>query len=496
MKRTILIDVEPMSTSVALFEDGRLNEFHIEDKAVDRITGNIYKGRVENVLKGLESAFVNIGRGRNGFLNVGEVLDDRTGLSSMAPRSLQGGVGDHIMVQVTKEETGQKGARLTDNISLPGRYVVYCPHIDFVAISNKITDPARREMLTKLLEKHKPKGGGLIARTVCIAAKKTDILAEIHGLQTLYEKIEADYEKASGVGLIHSEGDLVFRALRDMLTADVERIICNDHNTIAGLQSRLEEMGSEYAHKIEYCASSYDVWDIFDIGGEIEKLFERKVELPSGGSLVIDPTEALTAIDVNTGRFTAGDHEETVFLTNLEAAKEIARQLRLRNIGGIIVVDFIDMADEAHRAEVVEALRNEVLLDRIKTRVRDMTELGLVEITRKKVGQPLGRKLMAPCEHCQGRGHRPNALFAARKLRAFVNRALADHNWKNVVVRMHAGLLEYMFSSRYFADICQNAWQDRLVYLVPDPRVKQLEYVITGNNDVALTVPAGARLLY
>nr|MDE7394929.1 ribonuclease E/G [Clostridiales bacterium] len=377
-----------------------------------------------------------------------------------------------------------------------GRYVVYCPNIDFVGISNKITDPARREMLMKLLEKHKPKGGGLIARTVCIAAKKNDILAEIHGLQTLYEKIASDYEKADGVCLLHSEGDLVFRAVRDMLTTDVERIICNERETLERLRGRLQEMGSDFTNKIEYYASTYDIWDAFDIGGEIEKLFERKVGLPSGGSLVIDPTEALTAIDVNTGRFTAEDHEETVFLTNIEAAKEIARQLRLRNIGGIIVVDFIDMQDEAHKAEVVEVLRNEVLLDRIKTRVRDMTELGLVEITRKKVGQPLSDKLMGTCEHCQGRGHRPNAMFAARKLRAFVNRALTDHDWNNVVVRMHAGLLEYMFSSRYFADICQNEWKDRLIYLVPDPRVKQLEYIITGNNDVALTLPSGARLLY
>ena len=497
MKRSVLIDVELDMSSVALIEDGKLIEFHIEYKEKNRLTGNIYKGRVENVLQGLESAFVNIGRSRNGFLYVGETLDDRSDLKRVVPSALKEKAGDFVMVQVTKEESGQKGARLTSNISLPGRYVVLLPDIDFVGISNKITDPDRREMLTKLLMKHKPSGGGLIARTVCIDAKKNDIVSEIKRMQAMYDKIKCDYDAADGIGLLHSEDDLVYRAVRDMLSSDVERIVCNDEKTVSRLKMLLMELNSEYRNKVEYYTGAYDVWDLFGIGREVDKLLERKVSLPSGGTLFIDRTEALTSIDVNTGSFTAGaDREETVYFTNMEAAKEIARQLRLRNIGGIIVVDFIDMADEEHKAAVVEALRNEVIRDRIKTRVQDMTQLGLVEITRKKVGKPLYTKLLDVCEHCNGMGYVPNGDYVARRLKSELKRLFAENGFKNAVVMVNTDIMDRIFASRYFSIVCENEWRDKRIYLSPDRKVKPLEFKITGNDETSMTLPVTAKLLY
>ena len=497
MKRSILIDVEPQMSSVSLLEDGRLIEFHIEYKESNRLTGNIYKGRVDNVLQGLESAFVNIGLSRNGFLNVGETLDDRPDLARLAPVALKQKAGDYVMVQVTKEETGQKGARLTSGISLPGRCVVFLPHIDFVGISNKITDPDRREMLTRLLTKHKPAGGGLIARTVCIDAKKSDIVAEIKRMQALFAKIQKAYDEADGVCLLHSEADLVYRAVRDMLSSDIEHIICNDAPTVERLKSLLKGMGSDFHHKVQLFESDYDIWDVFGIGNEVDKLLERKVHLPSGGSLVIDHTEALTAIDVNTGSFAAGaNREETVYRTNMEAASEIARQLRLRNIGGIIVVDFIDMMNEDHKAAVVEALRNEVVRDRIKTRIQDMTALGLVEMTRKKVGKELTAKLLTPCEYCKGVGATPNGDYVARKLKATIKRLFAEHDFQNAVVTVNATVIDRIFAGRYFDAICRNEWKNKRIYLIPDAQVKPLQFIVSGNDEASLVLPPTARLLY
>lgn len=497
MKRSILIDVESYMSSVALLEDGNLIEFHIEHKENNRLTGNIYKGKVENVLQGLESAFVNVGLSRNGFLNVGETLYDRADLAELVPGALTVKPGDYVMVQVTKEETSVKGARLTLNLSLPGRFVVFLPNIDFVGISSKITDPDRRDMLTKLLTKHKPQGGGLIARTVCIDAKKSDIIAEIKRMQAMYGKIKQAFGEAQGVSMLHSEADLIYRSVRDMLSNDVEKIVCNERNTYNRLRDLLKGMDSNFYHKVELFESKYDIWDVYGISEQVDRLLERKVSLPSGGSLYIDRTEALTAIDVNTGSFSSGaDREETVYITNMEAAKEIARQLRLRNIGGIVVVDFIDMVNEEHKTAVVEALRTETLRDRIKTRVQDMTQLGLVEMTRKKVGKELGAKLLEPCVHCKGVGVMPNGDYVARKLRAAIKRLFAENDFSSAVVTVNSEIMEGLFNGRYFASYFESDWSDKRIYLVPNPLMKPLGFLISGSKESTLNLPSTAKLLY
>lgn len=495
----ILIDVETNMSSVALIEDGRLNEFYIEYKDNNRLTGNIYKGKVVNVLQGMQTAFVNIGWGRNGFLYVGETLDDRPDLtkSGVIPTQLDVKEGDYVMVQATKEEIGSKGARLSMNISLPGRYVVFLPFNDFVGISNKITDEEVRENLTKLLNKHKPKGGGFIARTVCLDAKKSDILAEIKRMQTLFDNIKKNFDSMSDVALVHTEGDLIYRTVRDMLSSNIDSIICNDMPTVEKLKLRFKELKTDFYNKVQFFESDYDIWDIYGISEEVDKLLDRKVNLPSGGSLVIDKTEALTVIDVNTAKYVgSNNHEDTVYQTNLEAAKEIARQIRLRNIGGIVVVDFIDMTVDEHKVQVVETLRNEALHDRTKTRVQDMTTLGLVEITRKKVGNELSKMLLSECGHCRGSGKSPNGDYIARKLKAALRRLFAENKYENALVNMNGEVIDYMFSSRYFEQLCTGEWKDKRIYLISTETLKPQNFSILGNNAVSLHLPYGAKLLY
>ena len=453
MKRgQILIDIEKTMSSVSLIEDGRLNEYYVEYKENNLITGNIYKGRVVNVLQGLQTAFVDIGLSKNAFLYVGETLDDKGNLrkSGVIPQELNIKEGDFVMVQVTKEETETKGARLTMNLSLPGRYVVYLPTLDFIGISNKLTDENLRGKLSKTLEKFKRGSEGFIARTVCADVKKGEILAEAESLRKLYAEIEAAFEAADGIAPIHSEGNLLFRTVRDMLSYDIDAVICNDYDTVERLKRDFKKKKSAFCDKIQYYESDYDMMDVFGISRELDLLLERKVALPSGGSLVIDKTEALTAIDVNTGKFRGHvDHEETVFLTNMEAVVEIARQIRLRNIGGIIVVDFIDMALDEHKEKVVAALKREVAFDRTKTRVLEMSGLGLVEITRKKVGNELSEFLLDKCPYCGGAAYTHSSIYLARKIKAAIKKLFAENDCTSAIITLNPAYVEHMFSSRF-----------------------------------------------
>lgn len=499
MKSQILIDVETYLTSVSLIEDGRINEFYVEYNDSGRLTGNIYKGRVENVLKGLQSAFVNVGLERNGFLYVGETLDHRSVLDSagVMPTVLHAKAGDYVMVQVTKEETPLKGARLTMHVSLPGRYVVYLPTVDFVGVSNKITDPEVRDRLTKLLTRLKPKNGGLIARTVCLDAKKSEIVAEVKQIAAMYEGIEEAYEAADGPALIHSEGNLVVRTVRDMLSADVDAIICNDRAMAESVVERLKKSHPQFAGRVKLYEGDYDMDDVFGITDSVDKLLDKRVELPNGGFIVIETGEALTAIDVNTGKFHGNvDHEDTVFKTNMEAAREIARQLRLRNVGGIIVVDFIDMADATHKEQVVEALKREMLFDRTKTRVLPMSDLGLVEMTRKKIGNDLGKTLLTECPACRGNAYTPSSDYLARKIKSRLKRAFTENDLAGALVTVHSSHFEHMFSSGFFTHDCETIWADKRIYMAPSDSLKPQTFTVSGIKTSMMSLPATARLLY
>lgn len=495
----ILIDVESYMSSVSLVESGKLIEHYVEYKDSTYITGNIYKGKVVNVLTGLQSAFVNFGAAKNGFLSVEETMGHKTVMTEagMIPSRLSVKEGDFVMVQATKEAIGSKGARLTTAVTLPGRYVVFLPMLDFVGVSNKITDSETRNKLVAALEKLKPEGGGFIARTACLDAKRGEITEEVKRLLALWQKVRENYDAAEDVAQVYADGDLIFRAVRDMLSSNVEAIVCNDEATAQSLVETLKERNIKYWDKVRFYNGDYDMYDAFNILGEVDKLLDRTVRLESGVSLVFDYTEALTVIDVNTSKFARGsNHEETVFEANVEAAKEIARQIRLRNIGGIIVIDFIDMTDENHKEILVEELKKAMLYDRTKTRVIGMSALGLVEITRKKVGRELSTLLLDKCPFCNGDAHAQSVDYVARKIKAQLKRLFADKHYTTAIVRINSVLCDSMFKGGYFSADCNTIWRSKRIYFVPEAERLNRDFEITGSQDSAVSVPQSARLLY
>lgn len=484
--------------SVSLLEEGVLNEFYIEQHDAHRITGNIYKGRVENVVPGLSSAFVDIGNTRNGFLAAADMLEDRSVLaqSGVIPDKLNVVEGDFVMVQAVKEEIGQKGARLTANISLPGRYVVYMPTIDFIGVSNKITDETVREKLSELLKKHKPEGGGFIARTACRDAKKSQILDDIKYLEKLYSSIKQRYDDTSYVSLLHSDGGLIFRMVRDILTDNVKKVICNSEPLAEKLRDSLRDVLPKFANRVESYTGKDDMLAHYGVLREVDKILKRKVDLPGGGSIVIDYTEALTAIDVNSGRYLGEtDREETIFKINMEAAQEISRQIRLRNIGGIIVVDFIDMQDSAHGEAVVEKMRSLALNDRTRTNVLSMTELGLVQITRKKTGSEISSLLLHTCPACRGFSQTQSAEYVARKIKAQLMQIFDDPSCTAACITVHESLFESISTRSWFAKELMSEWYGKRIYIVPGTAVNPNAVYVSAMTETILTLPSKARLL-
>lgn len=495
----ILIDVESYMSSVSLVESGKLKEHYVEYKDSSYISGNIYKGQVVNVLGNLQSAFINFGNAKNGFLSVGETIGHKTVLTDagVMPKRLDVKEGDFVMVQATKEEIGSKGARLTTNISLPGRYLIFLPTLDFIGVSNKITDPETREKFESLLKKFKPEGAGFIARTACLEANKKEIEDEAKRLIKQWEKVLAEYEQTEGINQVYSDGDFIFRSVRDMLSTNIEAIVCNDVATAENLKESLKEKNIDFADKVRIYSGEYDMYDAFNVLGEVDKLLDRKVKIRSGVTLVFDYTEALTVIDVNTSGFARGNnHEETVFEANLEAAREIARQIRLRNIGGIIVVDFIDMSDETHKELLVEEIKKELLFDRTKTRVIGMSSLGLVEITRKKVGREISTVLLDECPFCHGDAHAHSVDYVARKIKAGLKRLFANTKMRSAVVTINFSLIDEMFKNKYFSNDCETIWKDKLIYFVPDHEILNRNFTIKGSESPSVSVPSTAKLLY
>ncbi|MCH5161250.1 MAG: Rne/Rng family ribonuclease [Clostridiales bacterium] len=496
MKSKILVDYESYMCSVALLEDGALREFYVEDRNMHRLTGNIYKGRVVNVLPGLASAFVDIGQRRNGFLAAADMLEDRTTLarSGAVPTKLDVKEGDYVLVQAVKEPTDTKGPRLSANLSLPGRFVVYMPTIDFVGVSNKITDEHERDKLLNLLNKNRPNDHcGLIARTAARDARKADIIDEIKYFHNHYISLLDKFKSADGVSLLSTDGDLVFRTVRDILNSTVDEIVCNSAEVSTQLSQYLAE---NLAHPVKVTLmDDSDILKRFGVLGEVEKLLGNKVELPSGGTLVIDYTEALTVIDVNSAKYTGDvDHERTVFETNCEAAREIARQLRLRNVGGLVVIDFIDMQDPLHNEEVVNILTAEAAKDRTRTRILPMTELGLVQMTRKKSGLEIQSLLLQPCETCRGSAHTFSPNFLARKIKAQLMDIFKDNLVTAAVVTVNPNMFPRLLHGEWFNSFGGKN-SNRVVYLVASDDVNINSFKISAKDSAILSLPDSAYLL-
>jgi len=409
----ILVNVTPQETRVAVAASGVVQELLVERAASRGIVGNLYLGKVARVLPGMQSAFVEIGLERAGFLHVADL---RKGGAEEACKPIEKrlAVGQPVLVQVIKDPIGSKGARLSTQVSLAGRLLVYLPvspahENPHIAISQKIEDEGGRQALRERLQELLPAGekGGFIVRTLAGSASEEDLRADLDYLRELWRAVAARAAEAGGAPPrpVYEDLSLAQRVLRDMVGADTARVIVDSRETYQKLAAFAEHYMPRLRSRIEHYVGERPLFELYGVEAEIERALSRKVALKSGGTLVIDQTEALTAIDVNTGAFVGSrSFDDTVFKTNLEAAQAIARQLRLRNLGGIIVVDFIDMQSDEHRAAVLEELRRALARDRTRVTVNGFTSLGLVELTRKRTRESLAHVLCEPCPTCAGRG--------------------------------------------------------------------------------------------
>ncbi|HET7763144.1 MAG TPA: Rne/Rng family ribonuclease [Phycicoccus sp.] len=415
VERVMVVRGREGRTQIGVLEDGVLVEHYVSRETSASMAGNVYLGRVQNVLPSMEAAFVDIGKGRNAVLYAGEVNWDAAGLEVNQSKRIENALssGDTVLVQVTKDPIGHKGARLTSQISLPGRYLVYVPEGQMTGISRKLPD-TERARLKAILKEVVPDSAGVIVRTAAEGASEEELRADVERLTKQWERIRSKADSAgakkSGNGgapvLLHGEPDLTIRVIRDVFTEDFTSLVVSGDQAWSEVSEYVEDVAPDLAPRLSRWTSEDDVFAAHRIDEQLAKAMDRKVWLPSGGSLVIDRTEAMTVVDVNTGKFvgSGGNLEETVTKNNLEAAEEIVRQLRLRDIGGIIVIDFIDMVLESNRDLVVRRLLECLGRDRTKHQVAEVTSLGLVQMTRKRVGSGLIEVFSEQCEHCGGRG--------------------------------------------------------------------------------------------
>jgi ribonuclease G len=432
----ILISSDPWENRVAIREDGALAEIYFERE--EKVIGSIYKGKVMNVLPGMGASFVDIGLGRNAFLyvddinktplNIGdvEITQGRTGWTINEKISK----GDDVLVQIVKEPRGLKGARISTNISLPGRYLILMPTGKYSGVSRKIESAEERNRLKNIMKMIRPEGMATVVRTAAGGVSQAELIADLGVLIRMWHGILESYKRAQAPALIHKDMNLVFKAARDFITPEVDRVLIDDADDFEKVRDFMRLLGPQYVDRIEYYNNGRSLFKDFKIDEEVQKLLRPKINLPSGGSIVIETTEALTVIDVNSGKFTGGKNlEDTIVKTNIEAAAEIARQVRLRDIGGIIVCDFIDMSTESARNRVIATLEAGLRKDRTRTTIQSFSALGLLEFTRKRVGKDLSAQLRGACPTCGGLGSVMSpesvAIGAFRDVRRFGH---AHHN--------------------------------------------------------------------
>ena len=410
MLKEILVNVREDETRVAVLEDKVVVEIYIERSLNQRLVGNIYKGKVENVLPGMQAAFVDIGLEKNAFLFVEDALSPKTAGDDEASTNSNTNISDvlkegqEILVQIAKEPIGTKGARVTTHVTLPGRYLVLMPTVDYVGISRRIADEKERDRLREAADRVRPSGMGLIVRTITEGLVEEELAQDVSLLTKLWKKVQNRAYHGPVPNLIHRDLELVQRILRDLFTEDIDNLIIDSRYEYEKVIEFMELTSPELNNRVNFYEQD-NLFVKYGVEDEIEKVLKPRVWLKCGGYIVIDQTEALTVIDVNTGKYVGSTNlADTVLKTNLEAAVEIARQLRLRNIGGIIIIDFIDMPNPGHQTQVLGILEEEIKRDKIKTNILGLTQLGLVEMTRKKVRQGLGNVLLKACPYCEGKG--------------------------------------------------------------------------------------------
>ncbi|MHB1413444.1 MAG: Rne/Rng family ribonuclease [Thermoleophilia bacterium] len=402
--KQILVSAEPSELKVAILEEGRLCEIYVERKGHKPLAGNIYKGKVENVLPGMEAAFVDIGLEKNGFLYVEEVMvhEDPDKRPKKITQMLKS--GQEIPVQIVKDPMGTKGARLTTQLSIPGHFIVYVPDGDGVGVSRRLPDE-ERQRLRQICRELKVKNAGLIVRTAAEGASKHELMNDLKFLEKMWQTVVKREKKAKAPSLLYSEMEVSLKVMRDIFNETHENVLVDNQKEYDKIRSFLRKTSPELVDRLELYQGSKPLMETYGVDEEMKKALNKRVDLPSGGYLVIEETEAMTIIDVNTGRYVGRTRlEDTILKTNMEACKEVVRQLRLRDIGGIIVIDFIDMARPRNRQQVLEALDKELDTDRTKTYIVELSPLGLVEMTRQNVTEGLRDILTKTCPTCGGEG--------------------------------------------------------------------------------------------
>jgi ribonuclease G len=503
--KEIAISCEPLERRVALLEDGLLEEFAIERGSQKEIASNIYKGRVNNVDLGLKALFVDIGIGKNAFLHFWDAIPaaldvsielfERKGTKSKVRPIRAEDIpniyppGSEVVVQVTKGPIGTKGPRVTTNITLAGRYLVLMPFNEQFGISRKIEDPKERVRLRKILNELRiPEGMGLIIRTVGEGQKTRYFIRDLAILLQKWHEIERKMKEYPAPVLLYMEPDLIERTVRDFLTDDVEKIYVDNEQEVKRIKDLVAAISKRSQRKIIYYNEPIPLFEKLNIERQIDTAFMRKVELPSGGYIIIDETEALVAIDVNTGKAKMGkDQDNTILKTNIEAAKEISRQLRLRNIGGLVVIDFIDMKSRKEQHLVFEQLKECIRKDRAKINLLPISAFGLVEMTRQRVQESIWHSLYIPCPHCHGRGMVKSPETMSIEIQRAINRVIRLHpEVKELRVILNSDVLDRLKSEdeELLVDL-ERRMQGKL-YFRTDPRINYEEFkilnAITGED--------------
>lgn len=482
MSNELIVDIGTGENRVALLEDNELVEIYIERPGSERMVGNIYRGKVSSVLPGMQAAFIDIGCDKNAFLYAGDVLarKDYQEDEEDTAQDYKGcnigellKAGQELTVQVIKEPIGSKGPRVTTNITLPGRHLVLLPDADYTGVSRRIENESERSKLKKIADNIKPKGMGLIIRTASEGKEEEDFADDLRFLLKLWNSIHQKEQRGQVPRCIHKDLSLVYRAVRDLFTKDIDKFIINDRQQYAKVLELVDMISPSLKFKVEYFSKNYDMFEYYQLESKIAKALSRKVWLRCGGYLVIDKTEALTVIDVNTGKFVGGSSlEETVLKANMEAAREIAKQIRLRDIGGIIIIDFIDMHEHEHQQMVLDALKQALKKDRTRTTVVGMTGLGLIEMTRKKVKQELSTVLHVDCPYCEGTGKMLTPEAIARNVEKEIGKYFTQTVAKAVQVEVHpsvANVLKTDMNGNFTR--LQEAY-DKKVMFKPSDKVK------------------------
>lgn len=466
MGKEIIVNATAEESRVAILDNGKLEEFYVERTLTRRLVGSVYKGKVESVMPGIGAAFVNIGLEKNGFLYVDDVIEEGSPYSDIVKEEM-GDVlrrrekpgspkkiseilkkNQELLVQIVKEPIGTKGARLTAHITLPGRYLVFMAHDNNKGISKKIADQKERKRLKSMIEQwNLPADIGIIVRTAAVDHTNDELKRETSYLYNLYRQIEKRASREATPAIIHEECGLIQRVARDNLTEQVASMVIDSKNEYKKTFAFLRMISPRMCHKIKLYNGQIPIFEKFNIADDIEKIYKRKVQLPSRGYIVIEPTEGLVSIDVNSGSFSGKNPEDTSFIVNKEAAVEIARQLKLRDIGGIIVIDFVDMEIKEHRDTVFQALLNALKDDRSRTKVLHFSSIGLVEMTRQRMRRSLEGVSYQNCPYCSGRGIVKSVLTMSIEIIRQLEKQLRGQRYKRVEVVVNNNLKEYLLNN-------------------------------------------------